>query len=252
MKSFSAADLLSILEVGHALHPLDRALTIVAALAPDKSWDELLDMPVGEREALILAARARDFGPLMSCYAACPSCAEQWEYPLHVTDFLARARAASEREATGQRLHFCWGKYHISYRRPTSRDLSRAVSARDTESGRREILRALLVAIRKNGQFIDLERSDELPAPVWKTLGAELEARDPLLDAVIVMECATCGHVCRFSLDIAAFYWDELVRAGHALLAVVHTLASVYHWSEADILAMTAERRRWYLEMCSA
>jgi hypothetical protein len=63
--------------------------------------------------------------------------------------------------------------------------------------------------------------------------------------------CPSCGHEWQSLFDIAAFFWAEIAAQARRLLREVHQLASAYGWREADILAMSARRRRAYLEMTS-
>jgi hypothetical protein len=49
--------------------------------------------------------------------------------------------------------------------------------------------------------------------------------------------------------DTTAFFFNELRLAAGQLLREVHALALHYHWSEADILNLTRDRRRTYLSL---
>ena len=53
------------------------------------------------------------------------------------------------------------------------------------------------------------------------------------------------------SLEIAGFFWAELSTQARRLLGEVHTIASAYGWREAEILALSARRRHYYLELIS-
>ena len=61
--------------------------------------------------------------------------------------------------------------------------------------------------------------------------------------------CPSCEVVLNEPLDLAAFCWAEVEARAPRLMAEVHTLASHYGWSEADILAMSRVRRNAYLGM---
>jgi hypothetical protein len=49
--------------------------------------------------------------------------------------------------------------------------------------------------------------------------------------------------------DIVSFFWAEIGAWAQRLLREVHALASAYGWREADILALSAWRRRQYLDL---
>ncbi|MEQ1895103.1 MAG: hypothetical protein ABL998_21395, partial [Planctomycetota bacterium] len=48
-------------------------------------------------------------------------------------------------------------------------------------------------------------------------------------------------------LDAVAFLRAEFAAARRALQEELHVLASTYHWSEAEILALPSDRRRRYV-----
>jgi len=60
-----------------------------------------------------------------------------------------------------------------------------------------------------------------------------------------------CPGADRFDagFDIGSFLWAELDAWAARILGEVHELASVYGWSEHDILEMSAVRRQAYLHL---
>ncbi len=48
--------------------------------------------------------------------------------------------------------------------------------------------------------------------------------------------------------DVTGYFQTEIERSAHRLMHEVAEIASVYHWSERDILAMAPARRRFYLQ----
>jgi hypothetical protein len=72
---------------------------------------------------------------------------------------------------------------------------------------------------------------------------------DPQADVEIARTCSACGHQWQTSFDIVSFFWTEICAQAKRLLREVDILARVYGWREADILSMSAARRRAYLEM---
>jgi hypothetical protein len=59
---------------------------------------------------------------------------------------------------------------------------------------------------------------------------------------------ATCPH-CAGQTAIAIDPYRCLGNLEGGLLLQVHTLATTYHWSEAQILALPRQRRLRYLQM---
>jgi len=75
------------------------------------------------------------------------------------------------------------------------------------------------------------------------------QSDDPQADLQLAMVCPQCAHRWTTTFDIASFFWTELNAWALRLLREVHTLASVYGWSEAEILDLSPTRRKAYLEM---
>ncbi len=77
---------------------------------------------------------------------------------------------------------------------------------------------------------------------------AALETAAPKFTADLPYQCGDCGAQ-------NVFWFDPLEWIGRhlrGLLQEVHILARTYHWSEAEILALSPARRRSYLAMIEA
>ena len=75
---------------------------------------------------------------------------------------------------------------------------------------------------------------------------------DPEAETRFDLVCAACGHLWSALFDITAFFWTEIQALAQRLLHDVTTLARLYGWREADILAMSNTRRTYYLERAVA
>ena len=92
----------------------------------------------------------------------------------------------------------------------------------------------------------------ELPEEVVEALGARMEELDPLAWLSLAIDCARCGHQWLVLFDVAALLWAEIAGTAERLLHEVRSLALAYGWSEAEILAMSSARRRFYLQQAPA
>ena len=63
------------------------------------------------------------------------------------------------------------------------------------------------------------------------------------------LNCADCGHRWVSAFDIVSFLWSEIDNWAKRLLREVCALATALGWREADILAMSAQRRQLYLQI---
>src|SRR5262245_58016762 len=83
MHALGADTMLAVWERGHALHPIDRALLILAAGEPtDVEPDQPFRLSLGRRDALLLTLRAATFGQQLCAYVRCPRCNGELEFDL--------------------------------------------------------------------------------------------------------------------------------------------------------------------------
>ncbi|MCP4341206.1 MAG: hypothetical protein GY799_20575 [Desulfobulbaceae bacterium] len=78
-------------------------------------------------------------------------------------------------------------------------------------------------------------------------IGTELEQHDDLMTLVINTSCPACCEDLAIDLDLEEKLLELLAGEQRLLLKQIHRLAFVYHWSEADIVAMPCKRRQYYL-----
>lgn len=105
-------------------------------------------------------------------------------------------------------------------------------------------LAALLAAAMRIGRA---QAAARLSAPDRAALIAALEARAAGLALEIGTACTECGASMVLPFDVAAFLDAELGARAARLLDEVHEIASAYHWSERQILALPTPRRHDYL-----
>jgi len=72
---------------------------------------------------------------------------------------------------------------------------------------------------------------------------------DPQAELLLNLSCPVCGHAFSTVFDTATFLFQELARRAGNLYREVHLLAFHYHWSEAEIMGMTAAKRHRYLDL---
>lgn len=229
MGGLCGADLLRVWERGAGQHPVDRALTLLALSAPEGTDRSLVaDLPIGERDERLLALRARLFGPRLVATTSCVRCGERVELEFLTSDVSRPAAAAAPGAAIPDTP---------AVRPLTSRDLAAAADCVGVEQAREMLAARCLV-----GVVNDIERS---------VVARALEQADPGALRVLEVRCPGCGHAWECDFDVAAYFWIEIEAAALRLLRDVHVLARGYGWSEQDILAMSPQRRRAYLELVS-
>lgn len=237
MAALSAQDVLAIWERGRARHAIDRALLLFAAACPELPADRLADLPLGQRNAALLGLRRSTFGSEVRAYVDCPSCGERMELALQTDMFLLPAE-----QTDGGGVFETDG---FRFRRPTSRDLAAVLGHADKESAAAYLLERCCVARLDDASTSSLHS-------LLEKVEAGLESLDPSADIKLSLTCEGCEHAWAALFDIGAVLWDEVDARARALLAVVHTLACAYGWSEREVLALGEQRRSAYLDMVMA
>jgi hypothetical protein len=248
VRALSGPALLWAAEAGAAQHPLDRALTLLAAALPDVPRDRLAALSVGERDALLLALRERQLGAALAAYAECPRCGERLEFTLDAAALRGGTPPAVAAEAPEHVYALAVDGYALRFRLPDSRDLAAVVlgSGGDPAAGQALLVRRCVLRAARDGADVG---PDDLPAAVLVALAERMAEADPRAETLLDLRCPACDHAWQVLFDPGAFLWTELAVQARRLLREVHTLARAYGWREADTLALSPWRRRCYLEL---
>ncbi len=246
MRPLSARDMLEIWERTSADTASKQALAPLAFALPERSWEDLSLLPVGQRDALLLELYHETFGPSLELTARCPHCQEQLEVDLSVDDLRAGAEPNGPQEAGGElQLH----DLTLRFRAPTSLDLATIPPSSTPQEARLDLLERCLVAAHRSREEISFE---QLSDTELEALEAAVAETDPLGEILVEVECPECELGWRALLDVGGCFWHRLAAVSRRVPYEVHSLASAYGWAERDLLAMAPERRRLYLEMIGA
>lgn len=245
----TAAELLSVWERGRGRPGVTRALSLLAAASPDAQIDALSKLSIGRRDGLLLTLREQLFGSRLVSLALCPQCSQRLELSYEAEE-IRTAVADDQPEALAVKA----AGYEAQFRLPNSEDLAAVASQPSDESGDIETRRAALLSrcllrLQRDGQEEPIGSTRDLPPTFVAAVAGKMEQADPQANVRLDLTCADCGHRWLASLDIASYLWSEIDDWAHRTLREVHLLASAYGWREADILGLSAQRRRAYLEM---
>jgi hypothetical protein len=247
MRGLSTMALVDAWEQGLGQPLVRRALTVLANACPDTSPDLLTQLPIGQRDLRLLTVRELTFGPQLTGVVRCPSCRAQ----LELTFTAAATRAGAELQAGGElaappTYSVASGDYELHYRLPMSTDLAAIAHERNLDRARELLLARCILAVSHEGAPASLRAA---PRELLDAAVEDMARRDPQGDVQIAFTCSTCGEANQVAFDIAAFFWAEIDAWVTRTLRDVHRLAAAYGWREADILAMSARRRQFYLEL---
>jgi hypothetical protein len=220
-----------IWERGQYEHPLDRALTMLSALSR-RPRSELAALSVEHRDRLLLALRSQLFGPNLAAMAACPGCGCAVDVSI----------AAGGAEPSGEdRFTVSAAGTSVEVRMPTSLDLAAAAAGGSVDAARRLLVRRCIES--------SLDEA-ELDA-VADAVESELDRRADVSAGAVGLTCPECAAQWTLELDVPAFMFKEIEILAGRLLRSVDVLARRYGWSEAEILGLSPDRRRFYLELAS-
>ena len=228
MHALTGERLLSAWDQGMTEHDIERALTMLALAMPEASREHLADLPITERNKLLLQLRALTFGPLLKGFAICSGCETPLEFTLRVDELLTRAEQLETETVQ-----------HSHLRAVNSHDLLAILAAEDAAHAEDLLLTRCLVS---GGPEV-------LSFPAIRE---EFETLNAAAEMMFALDCPTCSRREMADFDIARFLWAETRRAAAHLLSEIHELASAYGWSEEAIAAMSAQRRSAYMEMLNA
>lgn len=240
MTGLPPAALLDALERGAGSSAPERALTLLATAANE----DFGGSSPGERDAALLDVRRRTFGDEMNATATCSSCDEVLELTLRVPDLLVAPDRRPESETV-----VTVGDHEVTVRPPTAAEVAAAASCADAAEAEEELLTRVVIVARRGGEDVG---ALDLPPDVRAAIDEALAEIDPQGALEVRTECPVCGTEQRLAFDAASFVAAEVDWAALRLLTEVHDLATAYGWTERDVLALPAGRRRRYLDLVRA
>jgi hypothetical protein len=237
MRALGAEDILHLSETG-GTGAASQALAILARAEPERDAARLCALTVGRRDAELLAVRALTFGAQLNLFCKCPRCRAPAEFSLTAEEVgLSPARLAEVVEPKSVSV----AGHEVRLRPVSAGDLVAIETLGAPEAARRALLARCVIAV-------DGAPPGDLESDFAAAVEAELARLDPAADTEIALSCPDCGADFAVLLDPLSLLASELRLEARRLLGDVAEIARVFHWSERDILAMTPQRRRFYLE----
>jgi hypothetical protein len=203
-------------------------------------------LTVGDREALLLHLRRITSGERLACVVTCPTCGDRLDLDLRASDLLVPTydHQGPDHVATvadGDQA------FRVRFRLPTGGDQEVAAPLVAGDEGRAERLvleRCVAEVTTRDGGPVD-----GLPAAVARRLPGIMAELDPQAELRLAAECPACGAAFSTLFDAAHYLLQEIAQASDRLFREVHLLAYHYHWSAAEILALTGRQRRRYVDL---
>jgi hypothetical protein len=242
MQTPTPTQLLQVWERGADASAAARGLLLLRSSCDEWPAEALAVLPLGRRDALLLALRERLFGSALDVVATCPQCATTVETTFRCDDL----RLADPPAVASTLEHVAHGM-RVQFRLPDSNDLLALEDCRDAAAARKRLLERCVLHAQRDDEAHDV---GALPQALQAELAQAMAQADPQADLQLAFRCPNCAHAWQPLFDIARFLWQELHAWALHMLREVDTLAAAYHWAEGDILAMSPRRRQAYLELC--
>ncbi len=234
MRRFSNADFLAVWERGARMHPLDQGLLLLSAALPETPSESLADWQLGRRNQALAQLRCECFGPHLQGWLRCRNCGEKMEFAMDCHSLTGRGTDGEPLANEPINVRGC------SFRLPTSRDLVRVARGADARTAPIRLLEFCRVG---GGEFSNWTEEDE------EQVGQAMAMADPMAETLVRVHCPSCDSESDETLDIVAFLWKEIEGRARRLLWEIHVIASVYGWTEKEILSLSDVRRGIYIEM---
>lgn len=233
--------LLDVWEQAANVPPVWRPAAVVAAVAPDLEVPAER-LPIGARDAVLLAVRVGTVGSWASAVVMCPDCGQDSDVEVDAASILSELPCVQATPAVTvlapERVDV--DGVVVAFRCVDTTDLA-AVTDLDPDAAAGTLLERCLLTVDPPGSPVGAALAD--------AVAARMAVADPASDIRLRIVCAECGHARSVSWDVAEYLWQELEVAARAVVLEVDALARRYGWRESDVLAMTRARRRTYLEL---
>jgi hypothetical protein len=192
----------------------------------DPAPERFHSMPLAQRHWLAASLMASQGKPALEVTEMCAHCGELLELKWDLRSALKASAGLLESAASG-RIRVA----SLELRLPTAEDVDAAADSGD-------LLRRCLPAA---ASAIDAELVEQA-----------LRDADPLGDVALNAQCCQCGKPIHVTVDLPARWLRTQREVAADLFEEVHTIACRYHWSEREILGLSAARRSFYLGLCRA
>lgn len=245
-----------LIEEGAWLLPAQRVTTLLGrcltGLGPigRVSTEMVRSLTVGDREALLLHLRRLTLGERLQGVLGCPAaeCGERMDLELAVSELLLppypHPQQWHETTIAENGTTCC-----VRFRLPTGADqeVAASLATRDPQAAADLILHRCVESVSAGDD--NTAPIEDWPSIIADHLPALMAELDPQAELALPLICPACGHAFTAILDMAAYFFRELAGRTQHLYREVHALAFYYHWSEAEIMSMTARKRQRYLDL---
>jgi len=242
-QQLSSSELLELWETAYRSPRRVRTEALLYAALTEKERHEIMNLCIGEIDAFLLQLYRSMFGNRLECTVSCPACSAILDLTLTVDNLLIGNGSGKDT----YQLKYGEPPTVIYFRLPARKDfLSLHEEPHDTL---RKLLveRCVLYAEQNGEKILPVPLTNETIDAVSKAMSRE----DPQAEIILNMQCSECRQEWQTIFDIIDFFWQKINAEAKTLITEIHLLAQAYGWTEAEILALSRERRKLYIELVS-
>lgn len=202
------------------------------------------NLEIGKRTEYLLTLVSLSNSSKINVNLRCSNleCQQQMEITIPLLE-ITRLQQQSE----NQKTEIAIATEKLSLRKPTGNDqkLWQEQHFPDEASATLAMVQSLLVSEQPSTfkQVYSQEKD-------WiEMLNQVMEEIDPLVNFNLQVNCPYCGSENLQDFDLGAWALQQLYGVQQQLIVTIHRLASHYHWTESDILAIPPGRRSCYLAL---
>jgi hypothetical protein len=231
---------------------LSRCVQRIGTVSP-VTEDVARALLVGDRHYLLLKLREVTFGTQIQAAVPCPwpNCGKRMDIDFHTTDIPVK-KVKVERLIYEMQLatEEDTDPYSVRFRLPNGSDqelLAPLLTQNEAEALTVLLTRCLVSVGDESTPSPETIRS--LSPAARQAIEQQMEQLAPGIDLSMETQCPECGREFTAPFDLQDFFFGEFRTSLDLLRREVHYLAFHYHWRESDILNMTRDKRRSYIEI---
>tara|TARA_R110002020_G_scaffold151626_2_gene328707 strand:- start:1046 stop:1912 length:867 start_codon:yes stop_codon:yes gene_type:complete len=225
---------LDTIEIRHMTAKEEDILTSEALLKKGIALDRLLqaviinkaikvnDLLIGDKNALLIAARKTGYGPFYDTELTCPGCNDTTEQSLNLNDLKIKTMKLPDNVTSTAEgnyvIHYEEANLRIEVKLLKGHDEKLVAGKRETRRKRKlpdamitDQLEAIIVGVNDITERALIKRFvQEVPAMISRQIRNTYDELTPDLDLNFDFECEECGHMGKVGMPLtAAFFWPN-------------------------------------------
>lgn len=202
----------------------------------------LRHLSIGDRVAILFNARKIILGNIIACTATCLNCSSKMSFDLNISDLLQIHRSDKNQEFYELNTE----GYKIKFRPLCAIDQDYSIKKFSSV----EMIGNKLVKSCVVNSIPLLPKI--LPKKIEIDIGMKMDDIDPLSDLSLRVSCPECSKIFEVFFPSEEFILREFAAHSKNLEHEIHWIALHYGWSESEILKLSLQKRKRYVELINA